>query len=64
LIIADRYGGEIVKSAEAQSLHASRRKAVTLSFAKVAAERLASILESVAEAQIPNLVVPDAVDQE
>ncbi|HVZ27409.1 MAG TPA: MmcB family DNA repair protein [Rhizomicrobium sp.] len=63
LMIADRYGGEIVKSAEAQSLHASRRKAVTLSFAKVAAERLASILESVAEAQIPNLVIPDGVDE-
>jgi hypothetical protein len=63
LMIADRYGGEIVKSAEAQSLHASRRKAVTLSFAKVAAERLGSILESVAEAQIPNLVIPDAVDE-
>jgi len=27
-------------------LHASRRKAVTLSFAKVAAERLASVLEA------------------
>src|ERR1700679_1331825 len=26
LIIADRYGGEIVKQAEAQALHASRRK--------------------------------------
>jgi hypothetical protein len=63
LIIADRYGGEIVKSADAQTLHASRRKAVTLSFAKVAAERLASILASVAEAQVPNLVVPDALDQ-
>ena len=63
LIVADRYGGSIVKEAEAQSLHASRRKAVTLSFAKVAAERLASILESVAEAQVPNLVIPDALDQ-
>ena len=40
LIVADRYGGAIVKPAEAQTLHASRRKAVTISFAKVAAERL------------------------
>src|ERR1700722_15723758 len=40
LMVADRYGGAIVKPAEAQSLHASRRKSVTLSFAKVAAERL------------------------
>jgi hypothetical protein len=63
LIIADRYGGAIVKPAEAQSLHASRRKSVTLSFAKVAAERLAAVMESVAQAAIPNLVVPDAPDQ-
>ena len=34
LIVADRYGGAIVKQAEAQSLHASRRKAVTISFAR------------------------------
>src|ERR1700710_1249156 len=33
LIVADRYGGETVKPAEAQTLHASRRKAVTVSFA-------------------------------
>jgi hypothetical protein len=63
LMIADRYGGEIVKPAQAQSLHASRRKAVTLSFAKVAADRLASIMESVTEAQKPNLVVINAPDQ-
>ena len=31
LIVADRYGGAIVKPAEAQPLHASRRKAVTIS---------------------------------
>ena len=60
LMIADRYGGAIVKSAEAQSLHASRRKAVTLSFAKVAAERLAAMMEAVAQAAIPNLVRADA----
>lgn len=46
LIVADRYGGEIVKRAEAQSLHASRRKAVTISFANVAAMRLAVALET------------------
>ena len=64
LIIADRYGGAIVKQAEAQSLNASRRKAVTVSFAKTAAERLAALMENVAEASIPNLVIPDAADQE
>ncbi len=60
LIVADRYGGAIIKLAEAQSLHASRRKAVTISFAKVAAERLSAILDTIAQTSSPNLVVPDA----
>jgi hypothetical protein len=59
LIVADRYGGEIVKQAQAQSLHASRRKAVTIGFANVAASRLCSILDAVAQNNSPNLVVPD-----
>jgi len=63
LIIADRYGGEIVKQAQAQSLHASRRKAVTIGFARVAAERLSSILDTIAQSNSPNLVVPNAADQ-
>ncbi|MDE1938965.1 MAG: MmcB family DNA repair protein [Alphaproteobacteria bacterium] len=45
LIVADRFGGAIVRPSPRTVLHASRRKAVTLSFAKVAAERLSSILE-------------------
>jgi hypothetical protein len=45
LIVADRYGGAIVRPSQRTVLHASRRKAVTLSFAKVAAERLAVTLE-------------------
>ncbi|HEY6577828.1 MAG TPA: MmcB family DNA repair protein [Rhizomicrobium sp.] len=45
LIVADRYGGAIVRAAQPALLHASRRKAVTLRFAKVAAERLALALE-------------------
>src|SRR5579862_1368449 len=45
LIAADRYGGAIVRPSARTVLHASRRKAVTLSFAKVAAERLASVIE-------------------
>lgn len=49
LIVADRYGGAIVRQAPAATLHASRRKAVTLRFAKVAAERLALALELAAE---------------
>ena len=50
LIVADRYGGAIVRPARPAVLHASRRKAVTLRFAKVAAERLASALDLAAEA--------------
>src|SRR3954469_18750556 len=59
LIVADRYGGSIIKEAEAQSLHASRRKAVTISFARCAAERLSRNLDAAAVAQMPNLVLPD-----
>jgi hypothetical protein len=46
LIVADRYGGAIVRPSQRAVLHPSRRKAVTLSFARVAAERLSSILEA------------------
>jgi hypothetical protein len=46
LIVADRYGGAIVRPSPRSVLHPSRRKAVTLSFARVAAERLSSILEA------------------
>ncbi len=45
LIVADRYGGAIVRPSPVASIHASRRKAVTLRFAKVAAERLNLALE-------------------
>jgi hypothetical protein len=46
LIVADRYGGAIVRPSPVALLHAGRRKAVTLRFAKVAAERLAIALDS------------------
>ncbi len=45
LIVADRYGGAILRPSPRTVLHPSRRKAVTLSFARVAAERLSQILE-------------------
>jgi hypothetical protein len=45
LIVADRYGGAIIRPAQLKPVHASRKKAVTLKFAKCAAERLATILE-------------------
>ena len=49
LIVADRFGGAIIRPSPVASLHASRRKAVTLRFAKVAAERLASVIELAAD---------------
>ena len=49
LIVADKYGGAIVRPAIPAAVHASRRKAVTLRFAKVAADRLANVLELSAE---------------
>lgn len=52
LIVADRYGGAIVRPSPPTALHASRRKAVTLRFAKVAAERLALALDLAAGAGI------------
>ncbi len=63
LIVADRYGGAIVKPAEGRSLHASRRKAVTISFAKTAAERLSAILDTIGQTSSPNLVIPNAADE-
>lgn len=40
LIIADAFGAEIMRGVEAPPLAAARRKAITLSFARVAAHRL------------------------
>lgn len=45
LIIADRWGGAIVRPSTVSPIHASRRKAVTLRFAKCAADRLARALD-------------------
>ena len=59
LIVADKYGGAIVRPATHAPVHASRRKAVTLRFAKVAADRLASLLE-MAEDPRMTTVLPDA----
>ncbi len=44
LVIADRFGGEIARSGENTPLPAARRRALTLKFARLAAERF-SILE-------------------
>ncbi len=45
LMLADRYGGEIIRDAPETRLSAARRKVVTLAFARVAAARLASAIE-------------------
>ncbi len=40
LIVADHYGAEIIRDAPCHPLAAARRKAVTLAFARTAAQRL------------------------
>jgi hypothetical protein len=59
LIVADRYGGAIVRPAVPSVLHASRRKAVTLRFAKVAAERLAFALDLATESRQMAVIVAE-----
>jgi hypothetical protein len=59
LIVADRYGGAIVRPAAPSVLHANRRKAVTLRFAKVAAERLAFALDLAAESRQMAVVIAE-----
>ena len=49
LIVADSYGGAIIRPANLESLHASRRRAVMLRCAQCAADRLARLRD-------PNLV--------
>lgn len=45
LILADRYGGEIVREAPEHKLAGARRKAVMLRFARVAAGRLMTLAD-------------------
>jgi len=45
LIIADRFGAEVLREAAPDKLGAARRKAVTLRFARTAASRLQSLLD-------------------
>jgi hypothetical protein len=45
LIVADSYGGELVREAPEHRLHASTRKAVMLAFARAAALRLQSLAD-------------------
>ena len=43
LIIADQFGGALIREAPQTPLNAARRKAVTLRFARLAAQRLSSL---------------------
>jgi hypothetical protein len=45
LIIADRYGGEIVRAAPEHKLAGARRKAMTLRLARTAAMRLQGVID-------------------
>ncbi len=45
IIIADRYGAEIVRPAPVDKLNAARRKAVTMRFAHIAASRLQRVID-------------------
>ena len=57
LIVADRYGGAIVRPSPEWQIHPSRRKAVTLRFAKCAAERLAMEIELLSSAPAATVLV-------
>ena len=45
LILADRFGGEIVRAARLRVLSAARRKAMLISFGRAAAGRLQGLLD-------------------
>jgi hypothetical protein len=52
LIVADRYGGEIVRPAPELRLPAPKRKAMTLRLARAAASRLSVLLDPTLPAEI------------
>lgn len=46
LIVADAWGGEVLRPSFAGTMHAARRKALTLQFGRVAARRLAGMADA------------------
>ncbi len=54
LIIADRYGGEIVRAAPEHKLPGARRKALTLQLARLSAFRLQSVIDPEARLEALN----------
>ena len=59
LIVADRYGGEIIRSAPEMRLPAPKRKAMTLRLARASASRLSVLLDPTLPAEI-GLGIADA----
>ena len=55
LMVADSWGADILRQAEATSLHAARRKAVTLAFARAAALRLHGLYDPLADGPLTYL---------
>jgi len=51
LIVADRYGAQILRPSREDPLHAARRKAVTLSLARAAAGRLHALSEQINQSE-------------
>ena len=45
LIVADRFGGEIIREAPVHALSGARRKALTLRFGRIAARRLTALAD-------------------
>lgn len=52
LIVADRYGGDILRQAPEFKLPASRRKSLTLQLARLAAVRLQSVIDPEARLEV------------
>jgi hypothetical protein len=52
LILADRFGGEIVRPARLRPLSAARRKAVLLRFARVGALRLQAVVDPTSDVTV------------
>jgi hypothetical protein len=49
LMVADSWGADILRQSETMSLHAARRKAMTLAFARAAALRLHGLYDPLAD---------------
>lgn len=55
LIIADSFGGAILRDAPNTPLNAARRKAITLRFARLAAQRLSALNDPLVDAAHPSV---------